>query len=161
MNRNRTPVAVSIGLFIIACAVPALIFHTGSKHSDVWVWEGYRSVSGLALLLTGLFFGWFQGNFTAYANLFLWLSWFQYARRRFKAARLTSAIALLVSAETLQLVFKPMVFDEGGVVRGYLTAPHVGFFCWFASIVIILYSSQRVLRAQAPARSMAASVEGG
>jgi hypothetical protein len=155
-SRNRTPIAASIGLFLIACAVPALVFHTGAKRgSDVWVWEGYRSVSGLALLLTGLFFGWFQANFAAYANLLLWLSWFQYARRSFKAARLTSGMALLLSAETLQLVFKPLDFDEGGVVKGYLTAPQVGFFCWFASMVIILYSSQRVLRAQASARSIA------
>jgi hypothetical protein len=144
---HRRPLLVSMGLFIIACATPALVLHAGStRGSGVWIWQDYRSMSGISLLITGLLAGWLRSNFAAYANLGLFLSWFYFARRRFKAARLSATVALLLSFETLQLIVQPYLFDEGGVVQGYLTAPHLGYFCWLGSMLAIWFGSHRALR---------------
>ncbi len=92
-------------------------------------------------------FGWLFSNFTAYANLPLFLSWIFFARRSYKAARFSAALALLLSLETLQLIFYPCPLDEGGVVKGYLAAPHFGCFLWLASMAAMSFASQRQLRA--------------
>jgi len=47
----------------------------------------------------------------------------------FRAARTLCGVALFLSIETLQLAIQPYLYDEGGVIRGFPFAPHVGFFC--------------------------------
>jgi hypothetical protein len=87
-----------------------------------------------------------ETNFTAFANLPLWLSWILCARGHFTAARVTSAIALFLSLETVQLFVQPYRFDEAASREGYLAAPHIGFFCWAGSMFVILFASNRALR---------------
>jgi hypothetical protein len=127
--------------------LPALIFHV---RSDLGlgrsVWRGYRSERGFSLLAIGLLWGWVRLNFTAFANPLLWLSWIMAARKHFVAARGLSFAALLLSVETLQLVFQPMLWDEGATDKGFLVAPHIGFVLWTASMAVIWLSSHRALR---------------
>jgi hypothetical protein len=139
-----------MGLFLVACATPALVLHTGAERAQgVWMWEGYRTMTGISLLVAGLAFGWLVSNFTAYANLLLFLSWIFYVRRSYKAARLAAGIAFLLSLETMQLFVYPCPLDEGGVVKAYLTAPHIGCFLWLASMVAIWFGSHQALAVEA------------
>jgi hypothetical protein len=134
--------AVSIGLFLAACALPALVLHNRSYLDNLhWVWQSYRSVRGITLLVQGLALGWTRFNFTAFANLPLWAAWIQFWRQRYGAARTLSAIALIGSIETLQLAVQPYLYDEGGSTKGFLFAPHIGFFCWICSMAVIWFSS--------------------
>lgn len=133
----------SVGLYIAACFCPALIFHV-REHLGAGgsVWNGYRNENGFSLLVTGLLWRWIRMNFTALANIFLWLSWIALGRSAFRMARGLSVVALLVSVETLQLYFQPFLWDEGGTNQGYLAAPHIGFFLWIASIVVVYWASR-------------------
>lgn len=104
-------------------------------------WQSYRSISGIALLVQGLILGWMRLNFTAFANLPLWAAWIQYGRQKYGAARTLSGVSLVFSIETLQLAIQPYVYDEGAAVKGFLFAPHIGFFCWIGSMAVIWFGS--------------------
>lgn len=142
---RRYALLSSIILFLIACFTPALILHVKARLGvAAGRWHGYRSVYGGNLLVSGLALGWFRLNFTAFANLPLWLSWILFARRRFETSRLFAFVALAISIETLQLLVQPYLWDEGGTTQGYLTAPHIGFICWIGSMLIIAFASYRL-----------------
>lgn len=138
--------ALSIGLFAAGCALPALVFHNRAYlDNSHWVWRSYRSISGIALLVQGLALGWMRLNFTAFANLKLWAAWIQYGRRKYGSARTLSGVAMVLSVETLQLAVQPYLYDESGTTKGFLVAPHIGFFCWIGSMAVIRFSSGAVL----------------
>jgi hypothetical protein len=132
-----------MSLYVAACALPALTFHVRNDLGGSSVWSGFRSERGYNLLFLGLLFGWVRMNFTALANPLLWVSWILLARGRFRAAHRLSLAALLVSAETLQLLAQPMIWDEAGVAKGYLAAPHIGFILWIASMGVVLLGGER------------------
>ena len=145
--RSAKVVLLSMALYLAACALPALIFHVREDLGrNVSVWSGYRSDRGVDLLFTGLVMGWMRLNFTAFSNLLLWISWIALARRSFDTARLFSLGALIWSVETLQLVFQPMLWNEGAVDKGYLVAPHIGCVLWIASMLVIYLTSGRLLK---------------
>jgi hypothetical protein len=141
---RRGLLAVSVVLFAVACVTPALVLH--NYMSIFGTWAGYESIKGGTLLELGLLFGWTKFNFTAFANFPLWLSWILFALGRHDWSRKLSLAALVMSAETLQLVVQPYVVDEGGVKEGYLVAPHIGFICWIGSMIVIAWASQRLVR---------------
>jgi hypothetical protein len=145
------PVLCSIGLYGLACVLPALVFRVlpalvdheklGTRARSV----DYQSLSGFYLLVTGLLFGWTARNFAAFANFPLWLSWIFFLQGKFKEVRAISAVALVMSLQTLQLLWQPYWFDEAGT-QGYLAGPHVGLFCWVGSMFVILFSSNLAVR---------------
>jgi hypothetical protein len=152
-NRNHVLLWVSIALFLAACALPALVLHNRHYLDNThYVWGSYQSIRGGVLLIQGLALGWIRLNFTAFANLPLWLSWIQYWRGRYEAARLCSSLALIISIETLQLTVQPYLYDEGATTKGFLIAPHIGFFCWIAGIAVIFFGSNNLLKRQHAAR---------
>jgi hypothetical protein len=121
----------SVGLFLVACSIPALILHVKQQLGAAgFRWQGYQSISGANLLISGLAFGWLRMKFAAFANLPLWASWILFARRRFRASRLWASVTLVMSVETLQLVVQPFIWDEGMTREGYLVAPHIGAIYW-------------------------------
>ncbi len=139
---RRVVLVFSIGLFVAACGLPALILHNRAYlDNSRWVWRSYHSIQGIVLLVQGLTLGWMRLNFTAFANLPLWAAWIQYGRQKYGAARTLSAVALVLSIETLQLLVQPYLYDEGGATKGFLFAPHIGFFCWIGSMAVIWLSS--------------------
>ena len=96
--------ATSILLYLAACAMPALLFRNRNyADSTHWTWGGYRSVSGIQLLVQGIVFGWLQLNFSAFANVPLWLSWIFFGRRSWRAARTAALVALIMSLETFSI----------------------------------------------------------
>ena len=143
---RRVVLVFSIGLFVAACGLPALVLHNRAYlDNSRWVWQSYHSIRGIVLLVQGLTLGWMRLNFTAFANLPLWAAWIQYGRRKYGAARTLSAVALVLSIETLQLAVQPYLYDEGGATKGFLFAPHAGFLCWIGSMAVIWFSSTEML----------------
>ena len=147
---RRVPFLVlSAALYLAACLLPALLFHTGSngygKAGPTFRGTGYESVGGAALLFTGVF-GIVQGNFAVLANPALWLSWLFFVLRLDRGAIICSTAALLLAMCTFQLVFQQYYFDEGGVRGGYLKYPEIGFYLWLASMTLILFLSIRARR---------------
>jgi len=144
---RKAALAGSIVLYIVACATPALVLHVrenlGPARSS---WQGYESMSGFYLLFVGLLLGWIRINFTAFANLPLWLSWILFATGRYEGSRKSSFVALAMSLETLQLVVQPYLMDEGATRVAYLVAPHIGCVCWIASMIVIAVASQRLIK---------------
>jgi hypothetical protein len=143
---RRVVLVFSIGLFVAACGLPALVLHDRAYlDNSRWVWQSYHSIRGILLLVQGLTMGWMRLNFTAFANLPLWAAWIQFGRQKYGAARSLSAVALVLSIETLQLAFQPYLYDEGGSTKGFLVAPHIGFLCWVGSMAVIWFSSTQML----------------
>jgi hypothetical protein len=139
----------SVILFLVACVTPALVLHVKEQLGAAGSrWQGYESISGAALLAIGLALGWIRFNFTAFANFPLWISWILFARRRYSGSRFFSLLALAMSIETLQLIVQPYLGNEGGTTEGYLAFPHVGFYCWIGSMLVIAFASHR-LRSEA------------
>ncbi|XXF79349.1 hypothetical protein P2318_06240 [Myxococcaceae bacterium GXIMD 01537] len=133
----------SLVLFIIACATPAMVCFKTSSGGD-------ETMFGFVLLLLGwlgvvdMNFGWFANPPLALALLFL-------ALRKFTVSAVLSGLALLIALSSLSWYIHPMSADEGGVGRLILKYPHVGFFCWVGSILVVLGASLTLRsRAQAP-----------
>lgn len=145
-HRRQLLLVGSVALYVLACLLPAVLLHTGSnsytRTGPKLTWNGYQSLKGWELLLTG-WFGIFTGNFAVLANPLLWLSWLLFGSRRERGAIGFSAAALLFSMFTFELIVRPYYFDEGGVVCGYLKSIEAGFVCWVASMALILVSSIR------------------
>jgi len=135
----------SVVLFLIACVSPALVLHMKEQLGAAGSrWQGYQSISGAALLGIGLALGWMRFNFTAFANFPLWISWILLARGRYSGSRFFSLLALAMSIETLQLIVQPYLTNEGGTTEGYLAFPHVGFYCWIGSMLVIAFASHQL-----------------
>jgi hypothetical protein len=97
-------------------------------------------------MVQGLALGWLRLNFTAFANLPLWVAWLQFGRKNYGTARALAGLALILSVETMQLAIQPYLYDEGAATKGFLVAPHVGFVCWIGSMAVIWFSSTARLR---------------
>jgi hypothetical protein len=150
---DRRPMVLlsSLALYIASCFLPAVLLHTGGytygrDMAASWRWYGHESLRGGELLFTG-WFGLLLGNFAVLANPALWLSWVLFWFRQNRGATIFSAAALLLAMLTFQLAVRPYYFDEAGARRGYLQTPEIGFFCWLASMALILISSIRARRA--------------
>ncbi len=144
-NRRLDALVGSVVLFLVACVTPALILHVGQQLGVAgFHWQRYQSIFGGRLLVSGLLFGWLRMNFTAFANLPLWASWFFFLRGRYKVSGVCALLALVLSMETLQLIVQPYLWDEGATTQGYLAAPHIGFFCWIGSMALIVAASHRL-----------------
>jgi hypothetical protein len=149
---GRLPIlCISFMLYVLACATPALVLHTGSRALQpsgerVWTSQGYETITGLELLFAGVF-GLLRMNFAGLANPLLWLSWLLLGRKKYDAAVAVSIVALLLSMQTFQLIVDPFLFDEGGVKLGYLSSVRLGFLSWIASMVWVVAGGLRMRRA--------------
>jgi hypothetical protein len=141
---------LSMALYSASCFLPALMLHTGGYiyEKDMtphWIWNGHESLRGGQLLFSG-WFGLLTGNFAVLANPALWLSWLLFRGQQDRGASVFASAALLIAMLTFQLSVRPYYFDEAGARRGYLETPEIGFFCWLASMGLILFSSLRARR---------------
>ncbi|HVT80766.1 MAG TPA: hypothetical protein VHM90_08910 [Phycisphaerae bacterium] len=133
-SRFQPFVIVSAALFLIACATPAVQFrieyHDGSADS-------HDAPLGAGLLFIG-WLGVLYGVFAWYANLPLLLSWILAHFRVYWGAAAFASIALLISLDTFALYTHRTPQDEGGGSDDLLEYPHIGFYLWTASMLVIV-----------------------
>lgn len=150
-QRLYTAMAAS-GLFIFACAMPAMHVLTVSSHYR----GAERDIMGFELLLSG-WLGVFGMNVGWYANPLLALALFLLVLGADRGALVAGAIAAVVGVSSLVWFVHPMPADEAGVNYSELMYPSIGFVCWMLSLVIVplvtFALSSRRKAAEAPAPS--------
>jgi len=122
-------IGASAAVFVVACAIPALMFQNLSGTEQSW-YGGVVFLLGWMGALVGQF-GWF-------ANLFLLASWISAGFRWRIGAILFAAAALLLAAQSFALFGESIPADEGGVNKLSLVRLLPGFYVWIASIVVAL-----------------------
>jgi hypothetical protein len=140
-ERKYAILLLGMAFYAVALFLPALDLsvhgYQGAQHFEQFTGLSILKWAPIAMV---------YGNFAAIANPLLWLSWALFVSREFRGARTVSIFALLASLLTIQLIFKPLPLDEGGVNLAYLHYPLTGFFCWILSMVIVLVASIKALR---------------
>jgi hypothetical protein len=119
--------AISLLLYGVACAAPALVF-LGNGGSEAW--PGYRV----------LFLGWLGaliGQFAWYANPLFFFGIITFLFRKWIATIVLIGLTLLMAANTFLLFIQEVPADEAGVNVLTLETLHVGFYLWVASILTI------------------------
>jgi hypothetical protein len=114
---------VSVFLFLIACATPAMVF-------DKETWPGIQV----------LVLGWegaFLGQFAWFANAFWLLSLLLAFLRRWLLTLAATFVAALVARDALAFLGTTVPLDEGGVNTMVFKSYHVGFYFWMASIAVV------------------------
>jgi hypothetical protein len=127
-------VGLSVALYLVACATPALVF--SGRGTETWF--------GIEALATG-WLGIFVGQFAWFANPLLAIAWLLVLLRRWIGATVTTVLALLVAANTFQLYAGEIPGDEGGVVKLHFEYPHVGFAFWMLSMFVVLVGAVGLL----------------
>ncbi|MGB5036403.1 MAG: hypothetical protein WBQ66_07340 [Blastocatellia bacterium] len=133
-------VAISVGLVVIACVLPVLVFVESNQES----WFGY------SVLLIGAL-GILIGQFAWIANPILALAWLASLLRWWIASAVIAAFGLLVALTSFRIVGQKIPLDEGGVRQATVGYLHVGFYVWLLAflamiagpIVLRIVSSQR------------------
>jgi hypothetical protein len=126
--RMPVPVLISLLLFVIACALPALEFKNSDKPNDVML--------GLRALAVG-WSGIFAAIIAWYANPF-WLASLVLAYlRRPVLATVLGIIAVTLAATTISIVGRELPGDEGNVTKTTVIRLLPGFYVWIASIGIL------------------------
>jgi hypothetical protein len=129
--------ALSPLCFVAACFLPALRFRV---FSDDPARSRLESDRGVSLLLLG----WLTVIMyypTWLANP-LWLGGcIDLLRGNSHRARILLVLALVASFTTVIFRWKSLPRDEGGVMKGVIQAPLIGFYLWEASIVLALASA--------------------
>jgi hypothetical protein len=122
--------ALSLILYLTACIAPALVFHHKDNPSTV------QLMSGLDCLVTG-WLGVLIGQFAWFANPMLWLSMVAFFLRRLFIALFLVALSLFMATNTFLLYTQEVPADEGGVNILIFQSPHLGFFLWVGSMLLI------------------------
>ena len=127
--------AAALLLYAGACATPALQFEQIENAArGPTIMKGYEA----ALL------GWqafFVGNFGWLANLPFLVGLIFVLTGSLRPAAVCSGIALLLALDSLLLIGKRIIADEGGVTHMVLSRLHIGFYLWVSSILIALLGS--------------------
>jgi len=114
---------VSLILYVIACALPTMVF-------DKQTWRGYE-------VLLGGWMGVFLGQFAWFAHFFWWLALvLAFFRRWFLTIALT-ALAFFIALDAFSFVGKTVPLDEAFVNTMIFKSYDVGFYFWLASILAV------------------------
>ncbi|WP_412539139.1 hypothetical protein R8Z50_25240 [Longispora sp. K20-0274] len=116
-----------LALHLAASATPALSFHADDAYS------------GAELMIAGAF-AVFEGQLGWYANLVVPAAVGLLIARRYRAAAVCAAVALLIALDTLWLFRHPVPLDEGGSPY-LLHALGIGFYLWVGGMVLLLVAS--------------------
>jgi hypothetical protein len=122
------PVLISLVLFVIACALPALEFKNSHKPNDVML--------GLRALAVG-WSGIFAAIVAWYANPIWLVSVVLTCFRRPMLATVFGIIAVALALTTISIVGRELPGDEGNVTKTTVIRLLPGFYVWIASIAIV------------------------
>jgi hypothetical protein len=124
--------AVSVVLFILALALPALELRRESGMSEIW--RGYQAL-GLGWM------GVFVGIGAWFANPFLLGAWICIGLRLRIVARVLAGIAVIIGVQTFFVVGTTVPMDEGGVNKAALGPLLPAAWLWFAGLLAALLAS--------------------
>ncbi|MFN8442824.1 MAG: hypothetical protein U0175_18755 [Caldilineaceae bacterium] len=130
---------LTILLFILACAVPALEFRhycSDPANYDMVTWEGLRA---LALGWMGLF----VGMIGWYANPFWLFGMLAYLFNFRWVARILLFIALVLALTSFMLIDTSVPADEANVCKLMLETPLIGFYLWLGAMVFGFFVAVR------------------
>ena len=116
-------IGLSLLLFAIACATPAMVF-------DKETWPGIQV----------LVLGWqgaFLGQFAWFANAFWFLSLLLAFFRRWILTLVAAFLTTVVALDALSFVGTKVPLDEAFVNTMIFQSYHVGFYFWMASIATV------------------------
>ncbi|HLK65148.1 MAG TPA: hypothetical protein VKU19_17015 [Bryobacteraceae bacterium] len=123
---------VSIALFVLACALPALEFwHSQGPHTTMW---------GAQVLAVG-WSGFFAGVLGWFANPF-WLAGliFGFFRKPIPTAAM-GVVAIAIACTTFGVVGRELPGDEGDVTKQAIVRLLPGYYAWLASMAALPVSS--------------------
>ena len=125
---------VSVTFYFVSWFLPALEFKGIKGSHDLKMMEGwectYMGILGLAI-----------GQFEALSNLAFICSGILLLERMWKAACISSGLALILALQTFALFITPISFDEARVTQSVLFSLDIGFYLWISSIVIVFVAS--------------------
>ena len=116
-------IGLSLLLFAIACATPAMVFD-----KETWL--------GIEVLVIG-WQGLFLGQLAWFANAFWFLSLLLAFFRRWILTLAASFVTMLIALDALSFVGTKVPLDEGFVNTMLFQSYHVGFYFWMASLVVV------------------------
>ena len=134
---------ISMALFTIACACPALNFRRSDGDMQIWLGLHVLEMGWLGLMFKQI--AWC-------ANPVLVLSLVFFLFRRWLTAIVIALVALAIAANTFLLFSRDLPADEGNVIKLRLERLGPGFYFWIASIVAVIICSI-ILRRHHSARS--------
>ena len=117
-------IGVSLFLYIIACATPAMVLEKET-------WRGYE------VLWMG-WMGFFLGQFAWFANLFWFLGLLLAFFRRWILTFILSGLALLISLDAFSFVGTRIPLDEANVNTTLFLRYDIGFYFWLASLAAVV-----------------------
>ena len=118
--------AITLFIYLIACATPALEFNDPNDA----VYYGFR------ILIIG-WLGALIGQFGWFANLFLLVSIFLLLFRRWIGALISSLLALVIALQTFMLFSQKVPANEAATRQLDLLSLKVGFYLWLASMICL------------------------
>ena len=134
---------IVLALYFESFPLPAVLFCTTASHvRPAGVQSAARVCSetirpGSRMAFLSLFAP-FLLNFAGFANPLLLVGGTLLVLRRTRAAVGCLAAAALCALQTFQLLLFAIPEDEGGVMRSFMIHPLVGWYCWFAAILLAL-----------------------
>ncbi|HZU15624.1 MAG TPA: hypothetical protein VFD01_03320 [Candidatus Dormibacteraeota bacterium] len=123
-------IALSLLLFLTACATPALEMRVEPSAGRLDAWPGWFLCLFGWLGILVLQFGW-------YANLFLPPALLLLGLRLWVAALVVSGIGLLLAGDTFLLAITPLPNGDDVGHRLYLNRPLIGCDLWLASMAVV------------------------
>lgn len=125
----RNLLYVSLALYILGCALPALEFKKSTGVMQV--------MPGWETLAMG-WLGGFVSVFGWYANLFWLYALFAGFRQKARHTAVSAAIALLIGTSVFWMMGRELPGDEGGVTKIVLVRILPGVHVWLTSFAVLL-----------------------
>ena len=123
-------IALSLLLFLTACATPALEMRVEPSAERFDLWPGWFLCLFGWLGILVLQFGWYANLFLPPALLFLGL-------RLWVAALVVSGLGLLLAGDTFLLAIMPLPNGDDVDQHLYLNRPLIGCDLWVASMAVV------------------------
>lgn len=124
----KSGLLVSLGLYAIACCLPALAFRKTGSPDDIML--------GLRALAVG-WSGIFAGVFGWYANPLWLLGLALTALRKPTAAAIAGVVAVIIACTVFSDLGRELPGDEGNVTKTAILRVLPGFYVWVASFLVL------------------------
>lgn len=134
-SARNAVICLSIALFVLACALPALQVRVVPNYFNLPA--SVEQKRGLFLLITGLF-ALLSGVWAGLGNLALACCWVALLRRRWRVALVFALLALLAAGDLLRVGGRSVRYGVmlRGSVDNVIERPLIGCYLWLASMTV-------------------------